>query len=783
VLFAIIAGFLIAPLVPWLQQRLKRRSGWGLSLLPLGIFIFFALQAPLIFDGKVLEQRFFWAPSLGLEVALRLDGLGLLFAWLISGIGALVIIYGGDYLADHPYQARFFVIVLMFMASMLGVVLSNNLFLTFVFWELTSITSFLLIGFDHQRYGSRMAAWQALLVTAFGGLAMLAGLVLLAQITGSPLISQINQQGDQIRSHPLYTLALLLILLGAFSKSAQFPFHFWLPNAMAAPTPVSAYLHSATMVKAGVFLLARLTPALGNTPLWHTLVSSVGFLTFLTGALLAMGQYDLKRLLAYTTVASLGGMTFLLGLGTDLAIKAAVLYLLAHALYKGALFLIAGAIDHSTGTRDIERLGGLMRTLPWNGLAALLAGISMAGLPPVLGFISKELFYEALLPLPSTPLWVGGALLANAVMVAVAGLVAVKPFLGAPGNTPYPPHAVSLGFWLGPLLMSGLGLLGGLFPETFATPLMQAAAAAVLQKPLSVKVALWHGPTPTVLLSLLTLGLGLAGWFFYQRLWRLDAFWQRLGKWGPGQIYEYALNGMRRFAAWQTRALQNGYLRFYIMSIILTTVVLTGTTLLSRVAWILTSYWGDVRFYEIVIVGLMIAAAITVPRLHSRLATIAVMGMIGYGLVLIYLLYGAPDLAMVQFAIETLTVILFVLAVYRLPKFTRLTSTPARVFDLAVALSGGLLMTAIVLIVTARPLVAHISEYFAQNSLLLANGRNVVNVILVDFRGLDTLGEITVLALAGIGVYALVRLTLGRLAIHFEGVESDVEEVDRESAI
>jgi multicomponent Na+:H+ antiporter subunit A len=628
-----------------------------------------------------------------------------------------------------------------------------------------------------------MAAWQALLVTAFGGLAMLAGLVLLAQITGTHLISQINQQGSQIRSHSLYVPALVLILLGAFTKSAQFPFHFWLPNAMAAPTPVSAYLHSATMVKAGVFLLARLTLALGNTPLWQTLVGAVGFLTFLTGALLAIGQRDLKRLLAYTTVASLGGMTFLLGVGTDLAIKAAVVYLLAHALYKGALFLVAGAIDHSTGTRNIERLGGLMRTLPWNGLAALLAGISMAGLPPVMGFISKELLYEALLPLPSATIWVSGAVLANATMVIVAGLVAIKPFLGTAGDTPHPPHAVSLGFWFGPLLMSGLGLFGGLSPQTFTAPLAQAAASAILQKPLVLKVSLWHGLTPTVLLSVLTIGLGLAGWLFYQRLWLLDGLWQRLGKWGPGQIYEVALTGLRRFAAWQTRILQNGYLRFYIMSIILTTVTLTGVTLLSRVFWILTPHWGDVHFYEIMIVGLMIVAAITVPRLHSRLATIAVMGMIGYGLVLVYLLYGAPDLAMVQFAIETLTVILFVLAVYRLPKFTRLTGTPTRAFDLLVALSGGLLMSAIVLIVTARPLVPHISEYFAQNSLRLANGRNVVNVILVDFRGLDTLGEITVLALAGIGVYALVRLTLGKLAIHFGGMEPEIEEIDHERAV
>jgi multicomponent Na+:H+ antiporter subunit A len=784
-LVVILSGFVIAALIPALYRRLQARSGWLIALLPLGWLVYFLTKAPLILThGQVIEERYAWVPSLGVDLAFRLDGLALLFALLVTGIGALVIIYGSGYLAGHLYQGRFFVIITLFMVSMLGIVLSDHLVLLFVFWELTSITSFLLIGFDHQRHTSRAAAWQALLVTAGGGLALLAGLVLLSQVAGSGMVSVINQSGGLIRSSPLYTGALLLILIGAFTKSAQFPFHFWLPNAMAAPTPVSAYLHSATMVKAGVFLLARLTPALAGTPLWSTLVGGVGFLTMLTGALLAVGQRDLKRLLAYTTVGALGTMTLLLGLGTDMAVKGAVLYILAHAFYKGALFLVAGAVDHSAGSRDIERLGGLAPILPWITLAAALAGISMAGLPPALGFIAKEVFYEALAGGTGlSGLLLGGAILAGALTFVVAGLVAVGPFWKHPRDLPHEPHAVSIAFWLGPLVLSALGFLGGLFPDLFATSLVQSAAQSVLQHSLKVKLALWHGLTPVLGLSLLTLLLGGLGWAGYRWLWQGGRLWQALAPIGPARMYEHLFHGMRRFAAWQTRLIQNGYLRFYVMTVILTTVVLTGYTLLSRLTWLGVGGWGEVRFYEVVIVALMIAAAVVIPRLRSRLATVATMGMIGYGLVAVYLIYSAPDLAMVQFAIETLVVILFVLVVYRLPKFTRLAPSPTRFLDLLVAIGGGFLMTAMVLIVTARPLVPHISDYFAQNSLPLANGRNVVNVILVDFRGLDTLGEITVLALAGVGVYALVRLTLGHLAVHFEGLDEEEEEVAHERAL
>jgi multicomponent Na+:H+ antiporter subunit A len=772
---AILLLFILSALAPHIQRVQPHYSGWLLAILPAGLFLTLLGRLPALQAGEVFSYRLPWAESLGITFSLYLDGLGLLFGLLILGIGALVLIYGGGYLHGHHQLGRFYAFILLFMASMLGVVVSDNALTLFVFWELTSITSFLLIGFDHEKEGSRYAALQALLVTGGGGLAMLAGLVLLGQIGGTYEISQLNQLGDVLRASPLFLPAFLLILAGALTKSAQYPFHFWLPGAMAAPTPVSAYLHSATMVKAGVFLLARLSPIFAGTPEWQTLVTAFGLATFLAGAFLAIGQVDLKKLLAYTTVSSLGTMVMLLGWGSPLAVKAAMLYLLAHALYKGALFLVAGAVDHETGTRDVTKLGGLRREMPRTAVAAALAGLSMAGLPPALGFIAKEVLYETTLAAQPLAGWLtAGALVGNAILVAVSGLVGLKPFIGKEGETPRHAHPAPLALDLPPLLLASLGLLAGLLPMILAAPLVQASAQAVLLQHYKVKLALWHGLNPMLALSGLTLLLGAGIYAGWRPIWGLTARLRWLGRFGPAHAYQVGLESLRRFAAWLTYRLQNGYLRFYLMTIILTTVALAGLAYLRSVnGLILRNDWGAINFYEVVLGVLIILAAVTITRTRSRLATIAVMGIVGYGLALIYLLYGAPDLAMIQFAIETLTVILFVLVVYRLPKFTRLTSPPARVADFLVAMTGGILMTILTLIVTARPVVPHISEYFLQNALRLANGRNVVNVILVDFRGFDTLGEITVLALAGIGVYALIRLTIGRREIIIPPAEEE----------
>ncbi|MFB3140368.1 MAG: proton-conducting transporter membrane subunit, partial [Candidatus Acidiferrales bacterium] len=390
---AVLSGFVMALAAPWLHRIARSTSGWVLALFPLALTVYFAGQAGRVAAGEVLAVSIDWVPSLGIALSFYLDGLSLLFALLISGIGALVVVYAGGYLAGHAHLGRFYAFLLMFLASMLGLVLANNVITLFVFWELTSVSSYLLIGFEHEREAARQAALQALLVTGLGGLALLAGLLLLGQAGGSMELSELLTRGEAIQAHPFYAPILLLILAGAFTKSAQFPFHFWLPSAMEAPTPVSAYLHSATMVKAGIYLLARFNPVLGGTELWFYIVTAAGAATMLVGAYLAFQQSDLKRILAYSTMSALGMMVLLLGLGTELAVKAAIVSILVHALYKGALFLVAGAVEHETGTRDVDRLGGLRRAMPITAAAAALAALSMAGLPPLFGFIGKEMVY------------------------------------------------------------------------------------------------------------------------------------------------------------------------------------------------------------------------------------------------------------------------------------------------------------------------------------------------------------------------------------------------------
>lgn len=773
-IFIVLSNMLLAVLAPPLIRLTRQKAAGWLALLPASQAVFFLFQAGTAQQGAALRADLPWVPSLGVEFSFALDGLSMLFALLISGIGACVVWYASAYLAGNPLLGRFYLYLFLFMGAMLGIVLSDNLFTLFVFWELTSITSYLLIGFENEKESARAAALQALLVTASGGLALLGGLVLLGQIAGTTEISKLNLQGEALRTSGLYLPALLLILTGAFTKSAQFPFHFWLPGAMQAPTPVSAYLHSATMVKAGVYLLARLTPALGGSAWWQGVVTTVGLLTFLTGAALAIGQTDLKRLLAYSTVASLGTMTMLLGIGTPLAVKAAVVYLLAHALYKGALFLTAGAVDHETGSRDICRLSGLRKAMPKTALAAGLALVSMAGLPPALGFLAKELLYETTLAAPG---WTVGltaaALLANASLAAIAALVALRPFFGQIGNYSRPVHEAPGAMWAGPLSMSVLGLLAGVLPGNLATPLVAPAVTNILQKETAIYLPLWHGINPMLALSALTLAIGTLLFVFYRPVWAFARQAYRKIRIGPARGYELALVALKKVAAAQTRLLQNGYLRFYLMTIILATVGLAGVTMLRAGIHLPPVSVANVRVYEMVLVGITLIAVTLVTRVRSRLTAVALLGITGYSIALIYLLYGALDLAMIQFAIETLTVILFVLVVYRLPKFTRLTSPPARLWDALVALSGGGLMAALALIVNAQPMTPYVSKFFIENSLTPAYGRNVVNVILVDFRGLDTLGEITVLALAAIGVFALIRLTLGKIELYFEQEEEE----------
>lgn len=755
---AVLSGFVLALAAPGLYRRTGRAAGWLLALLPLVLAAYFVSLSADSAPGAALHTHLDWVPSLGVGLSFTLDGLSLLFALLICGVGALVLVYTSGYLAGHPQTGRLYALLLVFMASMLGLVLADNLLVLFVFWELTSISSYLLVGFDHERDKARRAALQALLVTGGGGLALLTGVLLLGQAGGSLELSTLLTQGDRLRAHPLYLPALVLILVGAFTKSAQFPFHFWLPGAMEAPTPVSAYLHSATMVKAGIYLLARLSPALGGTDAWVGILSIVGGATMFVGSWQALVQSDLKRVLAYSTVGALGTLTLLLGLGGPLAAHAAVAYLLGHALYKGTLFLVAGALDHETGTRDADQLSGLRRAMPLTAAAAGLAALSMAGLPPLFGFVAKELSYEAALHAPAG--WAAAAaVIANIPLVAVAALVGIRPFLGQPASTPRPAHEPPASLLLGPLALAGLSVVFGLWPGG-AERLVAAASASVLGQPADVHLSVWHGLTPALALSAATLAGGVGAYAARGPLRRVTARWVGAARWGPAGWYERALKGLDGLAVGLTGVLQSGYLRYYLMITVAATAGLAGYALIGRRGLTVDANWSDLRFYEAGLAVLILLATLAAILLKSRLAAIAALGVVGYGVALVFVLFGAPDLAMTQFLVETLTVILFVLVFYHLPEPRTVSDGAARWRDAALAVAAGAVMTALVLIGTPENYPS-ISAYFVENSVPRGHGRNVVNVILVDFRGLDTLGEITVLAVAAVGVYALLKLRRG----------------------
>ena len=756
---AVLSVFGLAVAAPSVHRVAGHRAGWLLALLPAGLFVYFLAYAPDIADGQPATVSREWIPELGISFAFYLDGLSLLFALLVTGIGALIVVYAGGYLGDHRDIGRFYAFLFAFMGSMLGLVLADNLFLLFSFWELTTISSFLLIGFEHEEEDARRAAVQALIVTNLGGLAMLAGLVLLSQITGETQFSAINAAGDAVRDDDLYLAALVLVALGAFTKSAQVPFHFWLPGAMAAPTPVSAYLHSATMVKAGVYLLARLSPALGGTDEWNVLLSTVGAATMVTGGVIAFYQTDLKRLLAYSTVSALGTLVLFLGLDTETAATGMVVFLLAHALYKGAMFMVAGAIDHETGTRDVTRLQGLVRVMPLTAVAGVLAALSMAGAGPLLSFIGKELLIEAELDHEGVKwLLVGLTVMATATFGLVGGLTGIRPFAGALVPTPKVAHEAGAGLLLGPMVLGVLGIVFGLAPFLISEWLLEPATSSILREGEPEKVALWHGFNLPLATSMVSLALAVAAYFAWDRLREASKGAELVMAWGPERWYRAAMQGLRWVALIHTRTMQSGYLRIYLLATVLVTVGVGSYTMLVKSGFDWPGDWSDVEAYNIGLVGLMLLAALVAAASGSRLAAVAALGVVGYTVALTYILFGAPDLAMTQFMVETLTVVLFLAVFYHLPVQQRVSSAFAHLRDAVIALAAGAFMTALVLVMSSNRAPSEVATYYAENSVPEAHGRNIVNVILVDFRALDTLGEITVLGVAAFGVYALLRL-------------------------
>ncbi|GEK45849.1 putative monovalent cation/H+ antiporter subunit A [Bisbaumannia pacifica] len=757
--FAVLGGFVLAAFAPLLHRWFGERTGWVLALLPGALLLWLLGQLPTVVAGETLVFEQAWVPGLEITLTFLLDGLSLLFALLISGIGVLVLIYASGYLKGHPDLVRFHVVILAFMMSMLGLVLADNLVSLFVFWELTSITSYLLIGFNHTDLEARKSALQGLFVTVGGGLALLAGLILLALAGDSWSLQELTGRGELLRGHDLYLPILLCLLAGAFTKSAQFPFHFWLPNAMAAPTPVSAYLHSATMVKAGVYLLARLSPALGGTPAWEAWLCLIGALTMLTGAFLALRHTNIKKLLAYSTVMALGTLTLLLGIGSEQAMVAFATFLLAHSLYKGALFMVAGILDHETGTKDIALMGGLRRVMPVTALCAAVAALSLGGVIPLFGFVAKELLFAAAWEGGWRDLLLPATLIAAILTLAAAAIVGIRPFFGERRELPRDPHEGPGTMLLGPVLLAGLSLLLGLWPGA-AEGLVAATASSVGGAPVAASLYLWHGINGPLLLSLVSLALGLLLFRHWAR-WRaalrpLEPLIQR----GPEALYFRLMDALVEVAEWQTRLLQNGYMRNYLVMMLLVLVGLTGVTLFARHELHLAVAL-DVQLHEALVVGLMVAGAVMACVLRARLAAVASVGVMGFCIALTFVLFSAPDLGITQLLVETLTVILLILVLFRLPRFARLSSPLERVRDLVVAAATGGLMTLLILQVVSIDPFSSISDYMVANSQPLGHGHNIVNVILVDFRALDTLGEMFVLALAAIGVFAMLRFHAG----------------------
>ncbi len=762
--FVVMLPFLGAVLPP-LVERLGANRTWlaiGAALLPATALALLVNPARQVFAGETLHSTLNWIPSLNLSLAFRLDGLALLFALLVLGIGLLVILYARYYLSAKEKAGRFYAYLLLFMGAMLGVVTSDNLLLLVVFWELTSLSSFLLIGFWSHKSEARKGARMAMTVTGMGGLALLAGVLLIGNVVGSFSLSVVLQSGSLIQHSELYPLILCLVLLGVFTKSAQFPFHFWLPHAMAAPTPVSAYLHSATMVKAGVFLLARLYPALAGTDLWFELVSLAGMLTLLWGAFVALFQHDLKGLLAYSTISHLGLITLLFGLNSELAAVAAVFHIINHATFKASLFMAAGIIDHETGTRDMRRINGLWKYMPYTAVLAMVASAAMAGVPLLNGFLSKEMFFTETLQSQQLGAlsWIlpVGATLGGVFSVAYSARFIHDVFFnGEPVNLPkYPPHEPPRYMKVPVEILVALCVAVGVFPAITVAGLLAVAATATLGGELpDYHLAIWHGFNLPLVMSFVAL---FGGIFIYSQRRRLFDLWARLPEVDAKQVFEGRIQMLGRGAAAVTERLQNGSLQSYVAWAVtlVALILLTQLWPLSRIS--LSGGMLPMDGVAILCTAMLVVGAFLTTMLHRhRMTSIMCLSVVGLMVSLLFVRFSAPDLALTQLSVEVVTMLLLMLAMYFLPVRTQAESSAIRVVrDVLLALICGAGVAVLAFLVMTGD-TQTISQFFLDNSKPGGGGTNVVNVILVDFRGFDTFGEIIVLGIAAMGIYALIR--------------------------
>jgi len=719
-----------------------------------------------VFAGETIVQSWSWIEGIGLHFAFRLDGLALLFALMILIIGLLVIVYARYYLSKNDSMGRFYAYLMMFMSSMLGIVLSENVLQLVVFWELTSITSFLLISYWQHRRDAREGARMALAITGAGGLGLLGGVLLLGHIVGSYQLTDILAQGDLIRNHDLYEVTLVLILLGVFTKSAQFPFHFWLPHAMAAPTPVSAYLHSATMVKAGIFLLARFFPVLSGTDLWMYLVGGAGMITLLIGAYTALFKHDLKGLLAYSTISHLGLITLLFGFGTQLAAVAAIFHIINHATFKASLFMVAGIIDHETGSRDMRKINGLIKYMPHTGALAIIASFAMAGVPLMNGFLSKEMFFAEAVTASQASMYAW----AIPVLVTVAGILSVAYslrfihdvfFNGEPVGLTKTPHEPPRFMKIPVDILVIICLAVGILPMYTVGPILAVAVAGTLQAaPPEYSLAIWHGFNLPIMMSVIALAVGVLI-YFNRKI--LIANYERHEHINAKAYFMNLMDKLVGLSITVSRSFDKGSLQNSAAWIIFSAIVISTFGFLSFNSALL----GDRVLMDvdpvsiIAAVILMLASVMTAIWHRKRIVSLVVIGVVGLMIALIFIKFSAPDLALTQISVEIVTIILLLLALYFLPQKTPKEIGQSRILrDLGLAVFSGIGVTLFTMMVLSREFEP-ISYFFLNNSVPGGGGTNVVNVILVDFRGFDTLGEIVVLALAGLGIYAMLQgLTL-----------------------
>ncbi|WP_163117240.1 Na+/H+ antiporter subunit A [Bacillus subtilis] len=784
---AILSPFLFAFIIPFLAKYAKRvHTGWFVLILPVLLFIYFLPMIRMTQSGETLRSVLEWIPSLGINFTVYIDGLGLLFALLITGIGSLVTLYSIFYLSKEKEQlGPFYVYLLMFMGAMLGVVLVDNVMVLYMFWELTSLSSFLLIGYWYKREKSRYGAAKSLLITVSGGLCMLGGFILLYLITDSFSIREMVHQVQLIAGHELFIPAMILILLGAFTKSAQFPFYIWLPDAMEAPTPVSAYLHSATMVKAGIYVIARFSPIFAFSAQWFWIVSLVGLFTMVWGSFHAVKQTDLKSILAFSTVSQLGMIISMLGVSAaalhyghteyyTVAAMAAIFHLINHATFKGSLFMAVGIIDHETGTRDIRKLGGLMAIMPITFTISLIGTFSMAGLPPFNGFLSKEMFFTSMLRVTHFNLfnvqtwgvlfplfaWIGS------VFTFIYSMkLLFKTFRGnyQPEQLEKPAHEAPVGMLVPPVILVALAVSLFFFPNILSYSLIEPAMNSIYPTLLAghekfhVHISQWHGVTTELLMTAGIVVIGTIGYLSLNK-------WKGIYKLFPSKLtlnrlYDKLLTLMEKGSYRVTKQYMTGFLRDYLLYIFAGFIILIGGAFAIKGGFSFkTEGMAKIGVYEIILTLVMISATVATVFARSRLTAIIALGVVGYTLALFFVIFRAPDLALTQLVIETISVALFLLCFYHLPKLRLKTKTRTfRMTNFIISLGVGIIVTLLGIASSSQRTKDSIASFFVKHSHDLGGGDNVVNVILVDFRGFDTMFEITVLTIAALGIYSMIK--------------------------